>query len=145
MVLATGITGESRERYVWLMHIVNVVADQSTCPRAKVGAVIRNNGSIIAVSYNGAPSGTPHCRDTGCTLEDDHCITATHAEINAIAGCAKNGISTEGGEIIINYSPCHACAKAILRAGIKRVVYNVEYDHVGIEILWNAGIEVYQL
>jgi len=132
-------------RYKWLMRMAFIASTRARCPRAHVGAVITMNKSIVAVSYNAAPSGSSHCEDTGCSFDAGHCIIATHAEINAIAGCARNGIKTDGGEIIITHSPCHACAKAILRAGIIRVVYETLYDDIGTNILLNAGAEVIQI
>lgn len=48
---------------------------------------------------------------------------AVHSEIDAICKAARNGISTQGKTIFVTRYPCEACARAIVDAGIKRVVY----------------------
>lgn len=69
-----------------------------------------------------------------------------HAEANAITKVAKSGNSSKGATMYITLSPCLECAKLIIQAGIKRVVYAEEYRiKDGIELLKKAGIEVTQI
>jgi dCMP deaminase len=113
-----------------------------TCRRAQVGAVITKEGRCVSWGYNGAPPGLPHCVhlvDTG----EDGCTTATHAEANAVAFAARQGISTEGGTLYSERSPCASCAQLIIATGIKRVVYALPYrDDTGIFTMMEAGLEV---
>ena len=68
------------------MQIAEIVASSSYCVRAKVGAIIEREGNIIAIGYNGTPSGWEN------KCEDENGITkyeVLHAESNAIAKCAR--------------------------------------------------------
>lgn len=50
-----------------------------------------------------------------------------HAEMAALMSCARNGISVQGATLYCSTFPCHNCAKHIIAAGIKRVVYIEPY------------------
>ena len=66
-----------------------------------------------------------------------------HAEANAITKVAKSGNNSEGATLYVTDAPCLECSKLIIQAGIKRVVYMIEYSvKDGIELLRRAGIEV---
>ena len=66
-----------------------------------------------------------------------------HAEANAITKVAKSGNNSQGATLYVTDAPCLECAKLIIQAGIKRVVYVIEYSvRDGIELLRRAGIEV---
>lgn len=117
-------------------------AHRGTCPRKKVGAVIAIDGRIIATGYNGSPKGEPHCTDVGCEIDPitQGCIRATHAEVNAIQDAIERGISLVGATMYTTYSPCLACAGAIIRAGITEVVYYHPYrDSAGTDLLIANG------
>ncbi|WP_290596842.1 MULTISPECIES: deoxycytidylate deaminase [unclassified Archaeoglobus] len=135
----------------YFMEIASVVAKRSTCLRQHVGAVIVKDKRILATGYNGAPSGLPHCEDVGC-LRDKMAVPSgerqelcrgVHAEQNAIIQAAKFGISVDGAALYSTHCPCITCAKIIINAGIKRVVYGKEYaDKRGLDLLREAGVEV---
>lgn len=128
------------------MAIANIVSFRSTCLRAKVGAVIVQDNRIVSTGYVGAPSGLPHCLDVGCEIgPDGGCIRTVHAEVNAIAFAARAGIKLEGSTLYVTMSPCLNCAKLIINAGIREVVYRDEYrDPSGLKLLRQAGIEIYK-
>ena len=66
-----------------------------------------------------------------------------HAEANAITKVAKSNNSSLGATLYVTASPCIECAKLIIQAGIRRVVYSENYRSVdGIELLQKAGIDV---
>lgn len=66
-----------------------------------------------------------------------------HAEANAITKLAKSGNSSDGATLYVTMSPCVECAKLIIQAGIRRVVYKEKYRITdGIDLLKRAGIEV---
>ncbi|MBO8180000.1 MAG: cytidine/deoxycytidylate deaminase family protein [Archaeoglobus sp.] len=135
----------------YFMEIASVVAKRSTCLRQHVGAVIVKDKRILATGYNGAPSGLPHCDEVGCLRdkmdvpsgERQELCRGVHAEQNAIIQAAKFGISVDGGTLYSTHCPCITCAKIIINAGIKRVVYGKEYaDKRGLELLREAGVEM---
>ena len=135
----------------YFMEIAKVVAKRSTCLRQKVGAVIVKDKRILATGYNGAPSGLPHCFDIGCLREQlnvpsgerQELCRGVHAEQNAIIQAAKFGISVEGATLYTTHCPCITCAKIIINAGIKKVVYGRKYaDKRGLELMKEAKIEV---
>lgn len=127
-----------------MMRIASIVSMRGTCERAAVGAVIALEGRIIATGYVGAPSGAPHCTSVGCELGvSGGCTRTVHAESNAIAFAAANGISTRGAELFCTHSPCRECAKLIANAGITRIAFEQEYrDTAGIELLRSLGRRV---
>ncbi len=136
----------------YFMQIAEIVKTRSTCLRRQVGAVIVKDHRIITTGYNGAPSGLWHCTERGiCERERLHIPSgqrhelcrALHAEQNAIIQAANLGISTEGATIYITLQPCVICAKMLVNAGIKKIVYKGEYpDPLSQSILEEAGIEM---
>ena len=125
------------------LEMARIWAKNSYCTRRQVGALVVKNNMIISDGYNGTPSGFEN------VCEDDNGITkpyVLHAEANAITKLARSSNNSEGATIYITASPCIECAKLIIQAGIKRVVYGEKYRLTdGIELLERAGIEVVYL
>lgn len=145
-----------------LSHIVLDLADsyasqKSGCAKVSVGSVIvTTTGRMV----HGANTTLPFsCRDAGCRRVDlygddskNHRLPedcrAVHSEIDAITRCARQGIPTEGATIYITRYPCEACARAIVQAGIKNVVWGRQQDispetalifkHGGVEYIWES-------
>ena len=120
----------------YFMIITRQVAQRSTCLRAKVGAVIVRDKNILATGYNGSPAGLPHCLDVGCLVYrsenpdgevEENCFRTIHAEINAIAQAAKNGVPISGASIYVTHTPCIHCFKVLINTGITRICYEREY------------------
>lgn len=119
----------SPEEYVDIMALW--VSSRSTCPRARVGAVIHRNTRILSAGYNGAPPGKPHCDVEGCILEltthpdtdiqEWHCRRSNHAELNAMAHAARYGIAIEGAQITVTHTPCRICVGVLESAGISEI------------------------
>ncbi|KPU27403.1 cytidine deaminase [Caloranaerobacter sp. TR13] len=135
----------------YFMEIVNVVKKRSTCLRRQVGALIVNDKRILSAGYNGAPTGLKHCDEVGCTREKlnvpsgqrHELCRGLHAEQNAIVHAANSGVSIKGSTIYVTMQPCVLCAKMIINAGIKRVVFGGGYpDELAMQLLNEAGIEV---
>lgn len=135
----------------YFMEIASVVAKRSTCLRNQVGAVIVRDRQILATGYNGAPKGLPHCLDIGCIREQNNIPSgerhelcrAVHAEQNAILQAAIHGVSTENATIYCTHQPCILCAKMMINAGIKKVIYANQYpDTAALEFLKQAGVDV---
>lgn len=126
-----------------LGNIARRVARRSTCLRLSVGAVLARDGRIISMGYNGAPAGLPHCKPETCG-PDEVCERTVHAEANAIAFAAKTGIETDGATLYTTHSPCNECAKLIINAGIKRVVFQKAYRDINpLQLLGEAGVETF--
>lgn len=127
-----------------LGNIAQLVARRSTCLRLSVGAVLAQEGRIVSMGYNGAPSGMPHCEPETCG-PDEVCDRTVHAEANCIAFAAKSGIETDGSTLYTTHSPCNDCAKLIINAGIKRVMYwELFRDIKPVNLLVAAGVKVEQ-
>ncbi len=137
---------ESPSRPSWdeyFMRIAFTVAERSTCNRAHVGAVIVRDRRILTTGYNGAPSGLPHCDDVGHLIIDGHCVRALHAEQNAIIQAALHGVNIAQSTIYVTHQPCLTCAKMIINAGIRRVVYAGNYpDEHSRAFLRDAGVSL---
>ncbi|MCQ2170312.1 MAG: dCMP deaminase family protein [Bacteroidales bacterium] len=122
------------------LRMAAIWAENSYCKRRQVGALIVKDRMIISDGFNGTPAGFEN------VCEDESGLTkpyVLHAEANAISKVAKSGNSSEGSTLYVTASPCIECAKLIIQAGIKRVVYKDEYRLTdGIELLSRAGIEV---
>jgi dCMP deaminase len=139
----------------YFMTITREVAERSTCLRAKVGAVMARNRSILATGYNGAPSGMPHCLDVGCLVYESttpsgdieqNCFRTIHAEINAIAQAARNGTRIDGADIYVTHTPCIHCFKTLVNTGISRVFYWKPYKLETIaELQERSGVVMIQV
>jgi len=127
----------------YFMAIARVVASRSTCDRKYVGAVVVRDRMILTTGYNGSIRGLPHCDDAGHLMEDGHCVRTVHAEANAIAQAARNGIRVDGADIYVTASPCFGCFKLIANAGLRRIVFGEFYRDQRIYTLSQArGIEL---
>jgi Deoxycytidylate deaminase len=136
------------------LKIAAELGELSTCDRAAVGALIVRDGRCIAWGYNGAPPGLPHCHENNhgwsesyhlpSILETEGCRNVTHAEANAVAFAARQGISTEGATLYVTLSPCEVCARLIIAAGITAVMFEKEYrKDRGILLLKKAGVKIF--
>jgi len=138
----------------YFMNIAKVVAARSNCVKRKVAAVIVKDKRIISTGYNGTPRGTRNCSEGGCPrcnkftesgkgLEECLC---SHGEENAIVQASYHGISIKDSGIYTTFSPCLLCTKMIINAGIKEVVYNLDYPmaETPLRLLKEAGIKVRQ-
>ena len=125
------------------LRMARIWAENSYCQRRQVGALVVKDKMIISDGYNGTPSGFENI------CEDEHGLTKTyvlHAEANAITKLARSSNNSDGATIYITASPCIECAKLIIQAGIRRVVYGELYRlEDGLNLLRRAGIEVVYL
>ena len=121
------------------LRMARIWAENSYCEHRKVGALMVKDRTIISDGFNGTPAGFEN------VCEDENGNTKTyvlHAEANAITKVARSNNSSEGATLYITASPCLDCAKLIIQAGIRRVVFNELYRITdGIDLLTRAGIE----
>ncbi len=123
------------ERY---LRMARIWAENSYCKRRQVGALVVKDQRIISDGYNGTPSGF----DNICEENNVSFPYVLHAEANAITKLARSHNNSEGSTLYVTASPCLECAKLIIQAGIKRVIYGENYRlDDGIQLLKRAGIE----
>ena len=128
-----------------ILATAKLFGELSYCEKKKVGAVIARDGRKLATGYNGTVSGFDNKCETYDFLQDKLATSpyVIHAEQNALMFCAKNGIPTDGTTMYVTLSPCATCAKLLVQAGIKRVVFLEYYkDLGGLEFLQLAGVEL---
>lgn len=125
------------------LKMASIWAKNSYCKRRQVGALLVKDKMIISDGYNGTPSGFEN------VCEDENNLTkpyVLHAEANAISKVAKSNNSSDGATMYVTSSPCLECAKLIIQAGIKRVVFTDNYRlEDGITLLKRADIDVVQV
>ena len=109
----------------YFMGVSLLAADRSKDPSTQVGAcIVSDDNRILSTGYNGFPQGCsdddfPWNRDTSAGETKYNFVV--HAELNAILNAG--GKSLVGSRIFVSLFPCHECAKAIIQAGVKEVVY----------------------
>ena len=120
-----------------------LIANRSTCKRAKVGAVLVKDNKVISTGYNGSVSGTEHCIDHDCLVIEGHCVRTLHAEVNAILQGAERGVPKGFTEYVTHF-PCLNCTKSIIQAGIKEICYANDYrnNEYARELLEKSGVVV---
>lgn len=121
---------EKREDYIswdeYFMGIAILSGMRSKDPNTQVGAcIVSSDNKILSMGYNGFPIGCsdddfPWCRE-GDPLDNKYFYT-THSELNAILN--YRGGTLEGSKLYVTLFPCNECAKAIIQAGIRTVVYD---------------------
>jgi dCMP deaminase len=137
----------------YFMQMAKLASARSTCLRRKTGAVIVKEKHILSTGYNGAPKGLKHCEEVGCLREKlkvpsgerHELCRGLHAEENAIIQAALFGVSIKDATIYSTHHPCSVCAKMIINAGIKEIVYGEGYPgKLSKELLKESGITVRQ-
>ncbi len=135
------------------IEMCGLVSRRTTCPRRAVGAVIVKDNHVLTTGYNGAPKGFPHPIETGCIREElgipsgeftDVC-PCLHAEQNAILQAALFGVSVKDSTLYCTTQPCTQCARMVVNAGIRKVVFEQEYnDMLSIGLLTTGGVELFR-
>ena len=122
------------------LRMAQIWAENSYCKRRQVGALVVKDKMIISDGYNGTPSGFDNiCEDETNTTYP----YVLHAEANAITKLARSSNNSDGATLYVTASPCIECAKLIIQAGIRRVVYARSYRLTdGLDLLLKAGISV---
>ncbi len=138
----------------YFMKIAHAVKERSSCIRRQVGAIIVKEKQIVSTGYNGTPRGVKNCNEGGCErcassaqsnpsgTNLDKCA-CSHAEENAVVQAAFHGIATNGSVMYTTNSPCTLCAKIIINAGVKKIVFGGDYpDELGLKLLKEANVEL---
>jgi len=151
------VTIVSRVRPDWdtyFMDMAKLASRRSSCLRRAVGAVLVKDRRLLATGYNGVPSGVTHCEVAGCLREKlgipsgerHELCRGLHAEQNAIIQAAFHGVSIRGAVLYCTNLPCIICAKMLINAGVRRVVYLDGYaDSLTEEMFAEVGLEAVRL
>jgi dCMP deaminase len=135
----------------YFIQVAELVSKRSTCLRRCVGAVLVKDKRILATGYNGAPQGLAHCEVTGCLRENlevpsgqmHELCRGLHAEQNVLLQAALHGVSVKGSILYLTCAPCSICAKMIINAGIKGIVYKHNYpDKMARDFLKAAKVKI---
>ncbi len=125
------MSGKRKDYISWdayFMGVAKLSALRSKDPNTQVGAcIVSQDNKILSMGYNGFPLG---CDDDEYPWEREGELNetkypfVTHSELNAILN--YRGGSLEGSKIYVSLFPCNECAKAIIQAGIKMVIYDCD-------------------
>ncbi len=120
-----------------------LASERATCPRLHCGCVLVNTKNVIATGYNGSIPGDDHCDEAGCLIVDNHCVRTVHAEMNALIQAARRGHAVEGATAYITNMPCTTCSKALITAGVQRVViFSDFHDTMAEEFFAKGGVVI---
>ena len=135
----------------YFMDMAVLASRRSSCLRRAVGAVLVKDRRLLATGYNGVPSGVTHCEVTGCLREKlnvpsgerHELCRGLHAEQNAIIQAAFHGVSIRDAILYCTNLPCIICAKMLINAGVRRIVFRDGYaDPLTEEMLREVGMEL---
>lgn len=122
----------------YFIEIAQVTAKRSACERLQVGCVLVKDKRIISQGYNGFLPGCPH----QSIIRNDHEEATVHAEQNAIADCAKRGVSCKGSTAYITHYPCIICTRLLLAAGIESIKYLHDYKNDPLVVVFTNQLNV---
>ncbi|HEY5996954.1 MAG TPA: dCMP deaminase family protein [Candidatus Deferrimicrobiaceae bacterium] len=138
----------------YFMDMAKLASKRSSCLRRAVGAVLVKDRRLLATGYNGVPTGVTHCEATGCLREKlnvpsgerHELCRGLHAEQNAILQAALHGVSIKESSLYCTNLPCIICAKMLINAGVRRIVYLDGYaDVLAAEMLEEVGMELVRM
>ncbi len=109
----------------YFKEIVLVTKKRSACERLQVGCLLVKDNRIISAGYNGFLPGCPH----KSIVRNNHEQATIHAEQNALADCAKRGVSCLNATAYITHYPCIICCRLLLASEIKEIKYIEDYKN----------------
>ncbi|HXK58339.1 MAG TPA: dCMP deaminase family protein [Acidobacteriota bacterium] len=134
----------------YFMRLAKVASLRSNCIKRKVAAIIVRDRRVISTGYNGTPRGTRNCYEGGCPRCNEMADSGTrleeclcsHGEENAIVQAAYHGVSVKDATLYTTFAPCLMCTKMIINAGIREVIYNVDYplNEASFRLFQEAGV-----
>lgn len=122
----------------YFMRMVYLVASKSKDPSSKIGAILVKNGNVVSSGFNGLPQKVIDFSSRYLNKEIKYQMVA-HAECNSIYYAARHGISTAGASLYTNGLVCCECSKAVIQAGITRIIYHEQF--AGMNDKWIKSVE----
>lgn len=123
----------------YFLKLAMLASERATCPRMHCGCVMVKDRYVLSTGYNGSLPGSPHCEDEGCLIVGNHCVRTNHAEMNAICQAARHGVPLAGSTVYVTNMPCTTCAKALIAAGIVRVVVFSDFHDTLAEMFFGES------
>ena len=126
----------------------------ANCIKGKVGAILVKKNKIIAQGVNNVPDGINPCTEETCIRkklqlksgEKQELCFVVHAEQNALLDALKNKVDISDSTLYVTKQPCIICAKMLINAGIKKIIYLEPYpDLYAMKLLKEARIEINQV
>ncbi len=116
------------------MNIAYEVATGSKCVSRHTWAIIVKDNRILSIGYNWTPAWYINCNDywKGKYTPEHHDWSykyEIHAEMNALVWAARNWIKIDEATVYCTYEPCFDCTRAMIAAGIKKIVFKEKYRH----------------
>ena len=136
------------------MKYAQELSTKANCIKGKVGAILVKDNTIIAEGVNSVPNGITPCTEETCIRkklklksgENQELCFVVHAEQNALLDALEKKIEVKGSTLYVTKQTCIICAKMLINAGIKRIVYLKAYpDKYSEKLLKEANIKVEQL
>lgn len=123
------------------MLLAESVAQRSHDSETKVGSILikASNNTLVSTGYNGFIPGAPD--SILPTTRPYKYEYIQHSELNLIANCSKNGISTEGCYVVCTLSPCVNCTRLLVSSGIRKVIAKDLYKDFN-EVLFMKDLSV---
>lgn len=127
----------------YFTKLVVATSERSSCDRLHVGCLLVHENRIISQGYNGYLPGCPH----SSIIRNNHEQATVHAEQNAIADCAKRGVSCKNATAYITHYPCIICMRILCAAGITQIKYIYDYKNDDLVELFSsiANVPIIQL
>ena len=134
----------------WFTEMALVVSKRSTCQHTSQGSVlVDGHGFVVSLGYNGSPSGLHHCepdsvkgKSRTLCAKHNQCM-CIHSELNAIINAARHAALAEELVLYATSFPCCSCMKAVIQAGVKRIVYVEDYvDDFSRQLAKEARLEI---
>ena len=136
---------------VRFLELANHISSWSKDPSTKVGCVVVGaDREIRSTGFNGFPRGIEDSEDRLADREEKYPLIC-HAEENAIMHAARIGVSLKGSTAYVTWPPCSRCARSLIQAGVKEVVYSLEVEvpdrwqedfKISTEMMEEAGLIV---
>lgn len=135
----------------YFMNYAINISSNANCIKGKVGAIFVKDDEIIAKGVNSVPNGITPCTEETCIRkklnlksgENQELCFVVHAEQNALIDALNNKIDVKDSILYVTKQPCIICAKMLINAGIKKIIYLKAYpDNYSESLLKEAGIEI---
>ena len=135
------------------MNYAIQLSSNANCIKGKVGAIIVKNNEIISEGVNSVPIGIKPCTDKTCLRkklnlksgENQELCFVVHAEQNAIIDALNKKKDIKNATLYVTKQPCIICAKMLINAGIKKIIYLKEYpDKYSEKLLKEAKVDIVQ-
>ena len=124
----------------YFMTTAFLISKRSSCNRLNVGCVIVSDDRIVCTGYNGHLAGLEH----ESIIRDNHEMMTVHAETNAVCDASKRGVCLLNSICYVTHMPCINCAKVLLSAGIKKIVFSEHYkdDELTIKLCKDSQVQL---